>query len=82
MKHFSFSDVNRRSGEILDAALIEPVALTKKGNEKLVIMPVEQYRRLTGQHSPEPYTLAEAPDDVHAGLMEGLNEILTSNDDI
>ena len=38
MKQFSFSDMNRASGEILEAALIEPVALTKRGKEKLVIL--------------------------------------------
>lgn len=38
MKQFTFSDVNRASGEILEAALVEPVTLTKRGKEKLVIL--------------------------------------------
>ncbi|WP_246617930.1 hypothetical protein [Rhizobium populisoli] len=33
MELFSFSDMNRASGEILEAALIEPVTLTKRGKE-------------------------------------------------
>ncbi|TCR03932.1 hypothetical protein EDF70_10227 [Neorhizobium sp. JUb45] len=30
MKQFSFSDMNRVSGKILETELIEPVALTKR----------------------------------------------------
>lgn len=82
MKQFSFSDVNRRSGEILDAALIEPVALTKKGNERLIILPIEQYQRLIRQMQGQAYTLQDAPDDVHEGLMEGIDAILTTHDDV
>lgn len=35
MKKFTFSDLNNASGEILDAAMIEPVALTQNGAERL-----------------------------------------------
>lgn len=65
MKQFTFSDMNRASGEILEAALVEPVSLTKRGKDKLVILTAEQipkaYRsfahadlriaRRTGRHS-------------------------------
>ena len=36
MKSFSFSDVNRQSGEVLDAALAGPVTLEKRGKARLV----------------------------------------------
>lgn len=39
MKQFTFSDMNRAAGEILETALIEPVALTKRGKQKLAIRP-------------------------------------------
>jgi prevent-host-death family protein len=38
MKTYTFSDMNRTPGEILDAALVEPVVLTKRGKRKLVVM--------------------------------------------
>ncbi|UWU17257.1 hypothetical protein N2599_31330 (plasmid) [Rhizobium sullae] len=40
MKQFTFSDMNRASEEILEAALVEPVTLTKRGKEKLVSLPL------------------------------------------
>ncbi len=35
---FTFSDMNSASGEILEAAPVEPVSLTKRGKARLVIL--------------------------------------------
>lgn len=76
MKQFSFSDMNRASGEILETAMIEPVALTKRGKEKLVILTADAYRRLAGQTQAEAFGLYDAPQSVQAELMHGLDAIL------
>ena len=76
MKKFTFSDMNRASGEILEAALIEPVALTKRGKEKLVIISAAAYQRLSGQGHTSAYGLDDAPDAVHDELMAGIDAIL------
>ncbi|MBA8878760.1 type II toxin-antitoxin system prevent-host-death family antitoxin [Phyllobacterium myrsinacearum] len=81
MKQYTFSEVNRQSGEILDTALLEPVALTKRGKEKLVIITAEKYHQLMGQSSTTAYKLEDAPDDVHNALLEGLNTIISGEDD-
>jgi prevent-host-death family protein len=81
MKRYTFSDVNRLSGEILEAALIEPVALTKRGKEKLVILSAAQYRKLIGRSHVIAYTLENAPDDIHGELMNGLNAIISGEDE-
>ncbi len=75
MKTYTFSDLNRQSGEILDAALIEPVALTKRGKEKLVIVPAKLFRRLSAA-KVQAYTVENAPDDIHDTLMAGLDELI------
>lgn len=80
MKQFTFSDMNRASGEILEAALIEPVALTKHGKEKLVILTADAYQRLRGQPHTVAYALEDAPEPIHSELMSGLNEILKDSD--
>jgi prevent-host-death family protein len=79
MKQFTFSDMNRQSGEILETALIEPVALTKRGKPKLVILSAAQYRQLVGQSHAVAYTLEDAPDDVHSELMRGLDAIISGD---
>jgi prevent-host-death family protein len=80
MKQFTFSDMNRVSGEILEAALIEPVALTKRGKEKLVILSAAAYQRLMGEPHTKAYGLDDAPDAMHDELMAGLDAILQDQD--
>jgi len=79
MKQFTFSDMNRASGEILETAMIEPVALTKRGKEKLIILSARQYRQLVGS-SHAAYTLENAPDAVHNELMSGLEAIISDDE--
>jgi prevent-host-death family protein len=76
MKRYTFSDMKRVSREILETALSEPVALTKRGKEKLVIIPAVQYRKLVAHPNTVAYALQNAPDNVHGELMRGLDAIL------
>lgn len=77
MKQYTFSDMNRASGEILEAAMIEPVVLTKHGKEKLFVLSARDYHRMRGEPSPtKSYSLHDAPDDVHQELMSGLDAVL------
>jgi len=77
MKQFTFSDMNRASGEILEAAMIEPIVLTKHGKEKLFVLSARDYHRMRGEPSPtKSYSLHDAPEDVHEELMSGLDAIL------
>ncbi|MBZ9660888.1 prevent-host-death protein [Mesorhizobium sp. ESP-6-4] len=80
MKQFTFSDMNRASGEILETAMIEPVALTKRGKEKLIILSARQYRQLVGSSHAAAYTLEGAPDEVHDELMSGLEAIIVGDE--
>ncbi|BCB17182.1 type II toxin-antitoxin system prevent-host-death family antitoxin [Bosea sp. ANAM02] len=83
MKEFSFSDLNRRSGDVLDAALAEPVSLVKRGKAKIVMLPVEQYERLRDAVRPteqRAFTLQNAPEEDIAMLMAGLQEIIDEDD--
>lgn len=80
MKQYTFSDMNRSSGEILETALIEPVVLTKHGKEKLYVLSARDYHRMRGGPNPnKAYSLHDAPDAVHDELMSGIDAILDSN---
>ena len=81
MKQFTFSEMNRSSGEILEAALIEPVVLTKHGKEKLYVISAREFNRMRGKPSPtKAYSLHDAPEDVHNELMSGIDAILDVNE--
>lgn len=70
MKTFSFSDLNRHPGEVLDAALAEPVTLTRHGKAKLVVMPIESWKILRHGRS---FAVADAPEEVVDVLLEALS---------
>ncbi len=69
MKSFSLSDLNRQSGVVVDAAMTQPVSLTKRGKPKLVMLPVENWEAL--RHG-KAFTIADAPQTVIDLLVEGL----------
>jgi prevent-host-death family protein len=73
MKSFSLSELNRHSGEIVDAALAEPVGLTKHGKRKLVMMNAVTYEIL--KHG-KAFRIEDAPEAVYEELMSALDEIL------
>jgi prevent-host-death family protein len=77
MRTFSLSDLSRQSGDVVDAALVGPVRLTKHGKPKLVVMSVEAYDQLDQLRA---FTVAGAPDHIHEELMQGLKDLLEDAD--
>lgn len=71
MRSFSFSDLNRQSGEVLDAALSGPVTLEKRGKPKLVVMPVALYEILARGRA---FSTETAPDIVVDLLEKALED--------
>jgi len=69
MKKFTFSDLNRLSGEILETAMVEPVSLTKRGKAKVVMLSAQRYERLVGKSARTAHRTAHAPDE-HLDLLE------------
>jgi prevent-host-death family protein len=74
MKSFSFSDLNRQSGEVVNAALAGPVLLTKRGKPKLVVMPFEIFELLASGR--RAFTLEDAPESVNAMLVSAVDDVL------
>jgi prevent-host-death family protein len=73
MKSFSLSELNRHSGEIVDAALAAPVGLTKHGKRKLVMMDAVTYEIL--KHG-KAFRIEDAPDVINDLVLEALDEVL------
>jgi prevent-host-death family protein len=44
---YTTSDLSRRSGDIIAEALRKPVTITQRNKPRLVLLSVEDYRRLT-----------------------------------
>ncbi|MCZ2158882.1 type II toxin-antitoxin system Phd/YefM family antitoxin [Bartonella sp. 220] len=81
MKKYSFTDVNRGAGDILDEAMSTPVALTKRGREKIVMLPINLYNELIKSHSSvQAFSYTDAPKNILDDLDRGLDDILNGDE--
>lgn len=49
MATYSTSDLSRKSGDIIADALRRPVTITQRNKPRLVLLSIEDYRRLTAR---------------------------------
>jgi Antitoxin Phd_YefM, type II toxin-antitoxin system len=68
MKEFSSQDLQKRTSEVQDAALVAPIAITHHGRRRHVLMSMAEYERLDGAASPKVYRLVDLPDDLADAL--------------
>lgn len=78
MLEFTLSDLNRRPGEVAEAALTEPVCLTRHGRRKLVILHMDRYEELVGRSVSR--NIAEPKSTKGRGLAQ-LNAVEAQHED-
>ena len=61
MKRVSAQELQRNIGEVQDMALVEPVAITHHGRERLVLLSAEEYDRLK-KRDRRSYAVEELPE--------------------
>ena len=73
MARFSTSDLSRKSGDIIAEALRKPVTITQRNKPRLVLLSIEDYRRLTARaDSRKAGTLETMPDDEFADFRRAV----------
>jgi antitoxin Phd len=70
LKEFSAAEFQRRQGEVQDAALKAPIAITHRGRRRYVLMSIDEFERLEQAASPRAYRLGELPADLAGGLVK------------
>lgn len=77
MKRFPSSAITRASGELLHSTDAAPVAITRHGRPRYVLMTVEHYERLKASgDTRRSYAVSDLPDDMAALLEKGLGDHL------
>jgi len=62
---YSTSDLSRKSGDIIADALRHPVTITQRNKPRLVLLSIEDYRRLVKRgDSRTASRLEDMPDDL------------------
>jgi prevent-host-death family protein len=74
MTEYSTSDLSRKSGDIIAEALRRPVTITQRNKPRLVLLSIEDYRRLvTKADARSAGRLETMPEDLFEGVKEAIN---------
>jgi prevent-host-death family protein len=81
MTRYSTSDLSRKSGDIIADALRRPVTITQRNKPRLVLLSIEDYRRLTaGGDTRRAGTLATMSDKDFAAFRRAVEDYAESDD--
>jgi prevent-host-death family protein len=73
MTEYSTSDLSRKSGDIIAEALRRPVTITQRNKPRLVLLSIEDYRRLTAKaDTRKTGRLETMPDDLFEGVKDAV----------
>lgn len=64
LKEFTAQELQKRLGEVQDAALKAPIAITHRGRRRHVLMSIDEFERLEQAASSRAYRLGELPADL------------------
>lgn len=74
MNTYSTSDLSRKAGDIIADAMRRPVTITQRNKPRLVLLSIEDYRRLTERADTRPAgTLESMPDDLFQDIKMELD---------
>jgi len=75
MARYSLTDLNNRSGEVVEAAYSGPVDITSRGKRKFVIMTAAQFDRLVGKSAQRSYHVEDLTDRERQEFTAAMDEI-------
>jgi prevent-host-death family protein len=82
MLTFSASDLSRKAGDIIAAALRRPVTITQRNKPRLVILSIEDYERLRQKADPRKAgTLETMPDALFEEVQSAFEAYSNELDD-
>jgi prevent-host-death family protein len=79
---YSTSDLSRKSGDIIARALQGPVTITQRSKPRLVLLSVEEYKRLKNNQvdNRRAYSIGELPDELFEAAKVALEEYQKLNE--
>lgn len=82
MSQYSTSDLSRKSGDIIAEALRRPVTITQRNKPRLVLLSIEDYRRLTARaDTRKAGRLETMSDDLFEEVKEAVDAYERESDE-
>ena len=83
MTRYSTSDLSRKSGDIIAEALRKPVTITQRNKPRLVLLSIEDYRRLTARaETRKTGTLESMPDALFDDIKDAVSAYEKEADEV
>jgi prevent-host-death family protein len=80
---YSTSDLSRKSGDIIAEALRQPVIITQRNKPRLVLLNIEDYRRLTARaDTRKPGTLETMSDALFEDIKDAVSAYEHEGDEV
>lgn len=82
MTEYSTSDLSRKSGDVIAEALRRPVTITQRNKPRLVLLSIEDYRRLKARAETRMAGRLETmPDELFEGVKHAIDAYERDGDD-
>ena len=82
MLRYSTSDLSRKSGDIIAEALRRPVTITQRNKPRLVLLSIEDYRKLMARaDSRKAGRLESMPDDLFEEVKSAVDAYERESDE-
>ena len=82
MTEYSTSDLSRKSGDIIAEALRRPVTITQRNKPRLVLLSIEDYRRLKARADTRTVGRLETmPDELFEDVKRAVDAYERESDD-
>lgn len=75
MTRFSLTDLNNKSGEVVEAAYSGPVEITSRGKRKFILMTASQYDRLAGKSVQRSFHVSTMNEDEREEFASALEAV-------
>lgn len=79
MKEYPSSAITRQSGEILDQAAREPVAITRYRKPRFIIMSATHYDKLTRRNPRTVETIDSLSSEMKAEMLDAIDRELADD---
>lgn len=75
MSSFTLTELNNRSGEVVEAAHEGPVDITSRGKRKFVIMTAAHYDRLKGKSAQRAYHVDHMSEEERLDFVAAMDAV-------
>lgn len=80
MASYTLTELNNRSGEVVEAAYEGPVDITSRGKRKFVILTAAQFDRLSGKASQRAHHVADMLDHERQDFLAAMDAVAAELD--